>query len=241
MTGPVLHPAYGLYYRSGTADEAVIAEVWEHRHYEPPVALRIPPHSLILDAGAHIGAAARWFRGRWRECTVAALEPEAGNFALLVKNAGTGIHVNHGALVGVPSPVRVTDPDEDTWGYRTEQVEVYGKRTVSGTSVDLWLGGYPPYSAFSAYGEHAPFQVQAAGGGYSPFIAKLDIEGAEKDVFEAPDLSWIDRFPAIVCELHDRFRPGCAAAWARAMEGRGRRQLRGPGEIVWSIREDAVL
>lgn len=219
MTGPVLHPAYGLYYRPGTADEAVIAEVWQFRHYEPPVALRIPPHPFILDAGAHIGAAARWFAARFKPCVVAALEPAADNYALLVKNAAQDIHVVHGALVGIPTPVRVIDPGGGTWGYRTEPVETYGARTVTGVTVRDILAGYP---------------------GREPFIAKLDIEGAEKDVFEAPDLSWIDRFPAIVCELHDRFRPGCAAAWERAMEGRGRLLLRGPGEIVWSIRGDAA-
>jgi hypothetical protein len=38
-------------------------------------------------------------------------------------------------------------------------------------------------------------------------LLKIDIEGAEKDVFQ--DCAWIKNVRVIAIELHDRVRPGC--------------------------------
>ncbi len=37
---------------------------------------------------------------------------------------------------------------------------------------------------------------------YEPFIAKIDIEGFEENLFSA-DTEWVSRFPIIIIELHD--------------------------------------
>ena len=47
-------------------------------------------------------------------------------------------------------------------------------------------------------------------------LLKLDIEGAEREIFDASDLDWMNRTNAIMIELHDRFRPGCEAAFLDA-------------------------
>lgn len=39
-----------------------------------------------------------------------------------------------------------------------------------------------------------------------PFIAKIDIEGFEKELFK-DNLEWISRFPIIIIELHDWMMP----------------------------------
>lgn len=45
-------------------------------------------------------------------------------------------------------------------------------------------------------------------------LLKVDIEGAEKEVFSDSDaVKWIDAVDAIEVELHDRFRPGCSRAF----------------------------
>ena len=43
----------------------------------------------------------------------------------------------------------------------------------------------------------------------SPFILKIDIEGAECDVFSTPS-RWLDQFPVIFIEIHDFMYPGQA-------------------------------
>jgi hypothetical protein len=45
-------------------------------------------------------------------------------------------------------------------------------------------------------------------------LFKIDIEGAEYEVFSDPESSeWIASVDAIAIELHDRFRPGCSRAF----------------------------
>jgi len=46
-------------------------------------------------------------------------------------------------------------------------------------------------------------------------ILKVDIEGAEIEVFETA-ASWIQHVGVIIVELHDRLRDGCEAAVMRA-------------------------
>jgi FkbM family methyltransferase len=45
-------------------------------------------------------------------------------------------------------------------------------------------------------------------------LLKLDIEGAEFDLFSRNCDRWIDQVRLIVIELHDRYRAGCARASA---------------------------
>jgi hypothetical protein len=55
-------------------------------------------------------------------------------------------------------------------------------------------------------------------------LLKIDIEGAEKEVFEVCD--WMGDVHSLMIELHDRFKPGCSEAVAPAVEGFSR-QARG--------------
>lgn len=49
-------------------------------------------------------------------------------------------------------------------------------------------------------------------------LLKIDIEGAEKEVFEAQDVNkWLSKVKILVIELHDRFKRGCSYAFFKAM------------------------
>jgi FkbM family methyltransferase len=48
-------------------------------------------------------------------------------------------------------------------------------------------------------------------------LLKMDIEGAEIEVFEACD--WQDRLHSIVIDLHDSLKPGCSDVVNRALQG----------------------
>ena len=49
-------------------------------------------------------------------------------------------------------------------------------------------------------------------------ILKLDIEGAEKELFQSDYDAWVGRVNAIIVELHDKLRPGCSDALYRAVQ-----------------------
>jgi FkbM family methyltransferase len=64
-------------------------------------------------------------------------------------------------------------------------------------------------------------------------LLKVDIEGAEKEVFGSGTTSWLDRVSTIAIELHDWKKPGCAMAFYSALIGRNFTQtIRGENLIV---------
>jgi hypothetical protein len=54
---------------------------------------------------------------------------------------------------------------------------------------------------------------------YCPLICKIDIEGGEKELFQAND-AWVDRFPLIIIELHDWLAPGTSTNFLSAISKR---------------------
>jgi hypothetical protein len=48
-------------------------------------------------------------------------------------------------------------------------------------------------------------------------ILKVDIEGAELELFSADASAWLPRIKMLVIETHERFRPGSDAAVRRAV------------------------
>ena len=72
----------------------------------------------------------------------------------------------------------------------------------------------------------------------TPFLVKIDVEGAEKELFSA-NVGWIDSFKVIVIETHDWMLPGEAISsnLLKALGGRNR-DLVFRGENLFSIRVD---
>ena len=49
-------------------------------------------------------------------------------------------------------------------------------------------------------------------------LLKIDIEGAEKEVFGAPDVDeWLSKVKVLTIELHDRMKRGCSYEFFKAM------------------------
>lgn len=49
-------------------------------------------------------------------------------------------------------------------------------------------------------------------------LLKMDIEGAEKEVFGAPNVDeWLSKVKVLVIELHDRMKKGCSRAFFSSM------------------------
>jgi len=144
MRGPVLHfDAMGrrLEHRGSAADLGVMHQVFWDRNYDMKKLKRIDAiqsyyESLnrpqIIDAGANIGASAVWFAQTYPKAAVTAIEPHVGNYDLLVKNTeGLRVESIQGAIASRPGKIRLFDPGEGEWGFRT------------GDSAGLALGEVP--------------------------------------------------------------------------------------------------
>ncbi len=62
-------------------------------------------------------------------------------------------------------------------------------------------------------------QIMDASGFSEVDLLKLDIEGAEADLFRDGPPDWLKRVTNVAVELHDRFRPGCTERVLDALQG----------------------
>jgi FkbM family methyltransferase len=149
----------------------------------------------IVDAGANIGLASIYFANRFPSARIIAIEPEQSNYELLKDNLAPYPQVTtlQAALWHRNKEVRLVDPGLGNWGFMTEGGEDdqpgshQTRHTVKAVTMD-WI--------LNAFGLD---RID---------ILKVDIEGAEKEVF-ADTTVWIDRVDAIIIELHERYKKGC--------------------------------
>ena len=187
--------AHPLTLRAGTSDLYMFEEVFLQGEY----ALDQPlDPKLILDIGANAGFASVWFANRYPQAKVIAVEPDPSNAAVLRKNVEPypNVRVIEGAV---------------WWESTTVALDDRGDK--SGIQVRAGDGGVRAMT------------IDEIAGGTKIDILKLDVEGAEKELFEH-DAAWLARVGVLMIELHDRFKPGCSKALYSALVRHDFRELR---------------
>ena len=179
--------------RTGTSDLAIFDEVVIDHGYRFPMDHE---PQVIVDVGANIGMATLWFKARWPKAQVIAVEPDPENFALLQRNLKD--------IPGVRTVQAALAPSDGTIGLETEGLHpsAYHIRTLRPGET-----GVQAMTVTTLMQQCGIDQID---------LLKLDIEGAEKELFGSPDLAWMDRVHTLAVELHDRMRPGCGHAFFRA-------------------------
>ena len=187
-----------IHLRTGESDVTVVRQIFAKREYDvnriPHVGAilsaryrsildtgRIP---TIVDAGANIGAATLWFRTMYPDAAVVAVEPEPHNFSMLKKNLGETDKVSI-VPAAIGSHAGFVEVSEDTYGWGAKT-----KRSKTGAVPTITMS-----DAF-AHVRHG-----------TPFIAKIDIEGFESELF-SNNLNWLDDVHMLLIEPHDWLFPG---------------------------------
>ncbi|MEO8883793.1 MAG: FkbM family methyltransferase [Devosia sp.] len=200
--------------RSGSPDLAVAIDSLG-LEFEPLAG--IPDFGgLIIDAGGYIGTAALRFAALFPRSRIVTIEPSVENLALLRRNVGgvANIVVIEAALAATEGEVMLSDSGNGEWGFSI--VAETGGRS---------LGTVPTVTIDSILTHE---QVDRL------FLLKLDVEGAEREIFKA-SAGWMKRTDIVIAELHEQLAAGAEAAYAYATMGRVNRRL--PGEKVMSRRE----
>lgn len=206
--------------RSGTSDISAFKQVFVDRQYEskylPATA------SNIIDLGANIGLASLFFGIKYSEANIVSVEPDAGNFDLLCANVRQ--------LPGRMMPLLGA-----AW-YEDGMLHVH-KKSDEGVDLGAW-GVQVSKSTHRSDGEVAAFSlptlIDKLDGDID--ILKVDIEGAELEVFEKNATEWLRRVKLITIETHDRFRPGSDAAVRTAVLSSGFVELPRVGENLFFSR-----
>lgn len=207
-----------IFLRLGTSDVGFYDEIFLRGAYDLPLA---QSPQVIVDAGANIGLASRFFTARYPQARILALEPASANYGQLCKNAATlpRITTLRAALWNQAGAVEVFNPTGRHGAYRTQR-----ETSAPGAGVER-------APAVTVPGLMAAYDLPQID------LLKVDIEGAERKVF-ADAANWIDSVGVIVIELHDRFQRGCALNFYAAAQGF--EIERHQGELVWVARRDWV-
>jgi FkbM family methyltransferase len=184
--------------RAGTTDGAIYEQIFLMRDCAVPFS--IDP-ALIIDAGAHVGCSALFFADQYPNAKIIAVEAEGANYAMLEANVASNPNIEsiHAAVWKDNTPVRLQNPDDPGWGFRVEgspSSEAVGDLEIPAVTIDDLL---------------------ARSGMQDIDLLKLDIEGAEREVFMADCDAWLSKTKTIVIELHDRMKPGCREAFFAAL------------------------
>jgi FkbM family methyltransferase len=184
----IKHP---VHIRIGTMDMPLFGDILVDHEYDFDVPF---PVRTVIDAGANIGLASVYFANRFPAARIIAIEPEAANFRMLVKNTRAYPNVTpiQAALWKCDGQLSIGMPDSST-GASGEWAFVVSERQ-SGQKVE----------ALSLKTITTRFEMSFVD------VLKIDIEGSEKEVFETCD--WADLVGCVMIETHDRFRAGCSAA-----------------------------
>ncbi len=193
------HP---FWLRVPSTDVPVFRQIFVERHYDFKV---VKPPEIIVDAGANIGLASIWFANRYPDARIIALEPEQSNFELLRVNVRPYPQIVpvQAALWHRNEEIRLVDPGLGKWGFMAEAQPAAGDlsgclcHTIKAVTVDRLMA------------DHGLRRID---------LFKIDIEGAEREVF-SDAASWIHRVDAIVIELHERMKPGCNRAFYNGSSG----------------------
>lgn len=175
-----------IWMRPSSGDVFILYEVLAYESY------RICEESLdpatvktIVDCGANVGITALYLAERYPSARILCIEPDPANFAILHRNVSCESRIVpiKAALVGVDAGVVYLSQDRPAWGNSISDDPQAGKRLeVAGMTIPELCQRY---------------SVERID------LLKVDIEGAEEQVFRSP--GFLECVQFVVIELHNDY------------------------------------
>jgi FkbM family methyltransferase len=183
-----------IWLRDNFSDKAIFHQVFSQRQYHIDALPGIKAERII-DAGANIGLASIFFSNLFPSAQIVAIEPQADNFNLLQKNLKPYEKVEciHAALWNKNEKINIKNPDSLAASYMVEADQF---SSIEGITIPSLL---------------------ERKGWDKVDILKMDIEGAEKEIFSAP-ADWLSKVRLLIIELHDNYNPGATKTFFKALE-----------------------
>lgn len=183
---------------------------------------------VIIDVGANIGLSALFFAREYPSTHIVAIEPSPANCAQIVKNlAGidaSRIKILEAAMTADNAPKTVLlDISGGNNAFR-----IFNQTPSQSSSIQLSV----PALGISSVVRDLLTQ------GYHPAILKIDVEGAEAEIFrDQPTIA--DKFKLIIVEPHDWLFGKAVSAPFLAFHSSFNRRFKMRNENIFSLRTDA--
>lgn len=190
-----LQDKHKLYIRKNTSDEGVLYQCFINKEYDIPMD-KTP--KTIIDLGANTGFSSVFFKNKYPEAKIVAVEPEKSNYDLLVKNITNldNVFAYNAAIWHRQAHLTIEDKGWGHWGYVVNEVDEHTKDAIKAISIDQLME------------DHAIERID---------LLKVDIEGSEKDLFSTGYEKWLAKTDLIVIELHDVIKAGASKAFFKAI------------------------
>lgn len=180
--------------RNGTTDIKIYEQIFLNHDVKLPFNF---PAKTIADCGSHIGCSALYFHLEHPNAEIHCFEAERRNYELLKENTAPykNIHCHHAAVWFEKTKVNIQDPDEDPWTFRVDSKKDTGE--IDTFTLD---------------------EISNLFDAENLDLIKIDIEGAEKVVFEHLPTGWLKKVQVINIELHDRIVEGCTETFIQTIK-----------------------
>lgn len=186
-----------LFFRKNSTDTRVFNQIFYWKEYDFIDVQYVP--ETIIDCGANIGMFAIWAVRRYPNAKVISVEPSQTNFEMLKRNTGMlkNVSLLNKGIWNRISDLEIVDTGDGEWQFHTVEIPAPTVTSVSATTIDAIMQ------------MHGMDEVG---------LLKIDIESAEKELFENDTDAWLPKVKVMVIELHDRMKPGCTKALFKALD-----------------------
>lgn len=176
------------------ADMETFNEVLLRKTYD--IDLDFKPKTII-DAGANIGMTSAFYASKYPQAKIISVEPNDGNFSLLEENTKHYEHISclQAAIWHKKSTLQLIDIG------RGDNSFIVNK-DGDGQQVDA-------ITISNIMSDYELKQID---------LLKIDIEGAEKEVFGSGHEQWLPKTKVVIVEIHDKVNSGASKAVFEAFE-----------------------
>lgn len=175
------------------SDIIMFKQIFCYKEYN--ISVPTQPQTII-DLGANVGFGSVYFADRFPTSRIFALEPNEENYIVACRNLEqyTNVKLVNGAIWKASEEIHMVDKGYGEASYMVE----------AGLSVN----------SMKACTIKQVMEIMNA---EIIDILKIDIEGAEKEIFETGYEEWLPFTKIIIVEIHDRYKKGSSKAVFSAM------------------------
>lgn len=187
---------YPIYIRPNTADYITFIQIFITEEYKFEINKSINP-SIIIDCGANIGLTSIYYKNKYQNAQIIAIEPEINNYSLLMENLkyySDIICLNNG-IWNRKCHLNIINENAP------ENSFVFNESSNCDNIIDA-------ISINDIVNEYKLNEID---------ILKIDIEGSEKMVFSTGCEEWLPLVKVLIVELHDRFVPGSSKSFFKSV------------------------
>ncbi len=217
--------------RRSESDVEVLRQIFLHRDYDLDAfpqgkniraaylnCIERGKSPIIIDAGANVGYASRFFAIAYPKANIVSIEPDPRSAEICRANALNfpQIEVIEAAIGAKEGFVSIEWSEGSSWASRTRPAQ----SGVPVTTINRILADRRDNGEL--------------------LIAKIDIEGFEEELF-ASATEWVDQASAVIVEIHDWMLPGqfSSRSLQQCMFGKDRELVISGENLIWFKRECA--